>query len=133
MSAGRARSVLAGVSLVRRAGGAAFPAVMVLFAVSSVGVVVELLIGNAMLHEILRHGDSGGASTRIWVLLLVVVVVAGIVAFATAAATGMHRLLAERCIRYCAEAVLQVAARVPLREFDDPSSTTASTGPVAIR
>lgn len=133
MSAGRARSVLAGVSLVRRAGGAAFPAVMVLFAVSSVGVVVELLIGNAMLHEILRHGDSGGASTRIWVLLLVVVVVAGIVAFATAAATGMHRLLAERCIRYCAEAVVQVAARVPLREFDDPEFHDRIDRPVAIR
>ncbi len=119
-STGHRGSLLRAVTLVRSAGGGAFPAVIALFAISSLGLVVELLIGNALLHEIIRHGDRHGLSERAGWLLGAIVVLAGIVAFATAAGAGLHRLLAERTIRFCTEAVLVVAANVPLSEFDTP-------------
>ncbi|MBO0812010.1 MAG: ABC transporter ATP-binding protein [Microlunatus sp.] len=117
----RLRSMLGAVTLVQRAGGGTFLATLILFAVSNLGLVVELMIGNQLLHVLVGHGHDAPLTPSIWVLLISVVVISGIVAFAGAAGAGLHRLLTERTIRYCSAITLAVTARVPLREFESPA------------
>lgn len=114
------RSVFGAVALVQRASGRVFIAVLILFAVSSLGLVVELMIGNKMLNVLVGHGHDAPLTPQIWVMLIAVVVISGIVAFAGSAGAGLHRLLTERTVRYCMSIMLTLAARVPLREFESP-------------
>jgi ATP-binding cassette subfamily B protein len=119
-SPARLRTVVDAVRLVRRAGGGAFLATLVLFAASSLGLVVELMIGNQLLNVLVGHGHDAALTPQIWAMLIAVVVISGIVAFAGAAGAGLHRLLTERTMRHCASITLALAARVPLREFESP-------------
>ncbi|WP_349694037.1 ABC transporter ATP-binding protein [Actinopolymorpha sp. B11F2] len=98
-----------------------FLAVVGLFAVSGLGVAGLVLIGNVLLHELIADGAGSSVSSRIWWLVAAAIGVAGAVSFAGAAGAGMHRLLAERTIRYCDEVVLRLTGQVPLREFDSPT------------
>jgi len=108
------------VRLVSAAARGTFLGAVVLFAVSSLGMVTLLLIGNALLHELVARGAGGQVSPRLLALVVAALVVAGIVSFAGSAAAGLHRLLVERSIRYYNDIVLRVAASVRLREFDSP-------------
>ena len=116
----RIPSLLRAVALVSAASRGAFIAVVCLFALSGLGVAVLLLIGNALLHELLAHGADATVSARIWWLVVAALAVAAIVSFAGSAGAGMHRLLAEQTVRYCSEVVLRLTAHVPLRELDSP-------------
>ncbi|MGI8867999.1 MAG: ABC transporter ATP-binding protein [Mycobacteriales bacterium] len=109
----------ASIDLVMRAGGGAFFGVVALFALSSAGLVIELLIGNATLGQLIDHGSTHFTS-RTSVMLGSVVVIAGLVAFATAAASGLHKLVIERTVRFCSESRLKVASRISLLEFENP-------------
>lgn len=119
-SSGRLGSVLGAIALVRRAGGGAFVATLILFAVSSLGLVVELMIGNQLLSVLVGHGHDAALTRQIWAMLIGVVVISGIVAFAGSAGAGLHRLLTERTMRHCSSITLALAARVPLWEFESP-------------
>ncbi|MEQ4208587.1 ABC transporter ATP-binding protein [Actinopolymorpha sp. B9G3] len=114
-------SFMHAVALVWAAGRGAFLAVVGLFALSGLGVAVLLLIGNALLHEVIGHETAADLSPDVWWLVAAAIGIAGVVSFAGAAGAGMHRLLAERTIRHCSEVVLRLAGHVPLREFDSPA------------
>lgn len=118
MTGERISSLRNSVALVRQASGGAFVAVVALFGASGIGMVVLLLVGNALLHELIAYGDGSGVTARIWWLLVAAVCIAGVVSFANSAGSGMHRLLAERTMRYSNAVVLDVAAYSPLHEFD---------------
>jgi ATP-binding cassette subfamily B protein len=105
------------VGLVMSAGRTAFLGTVALFGTSGLGMVILLLVGNSLLHE-LQHG--GRASTHVWWLLVAAVLVAGVVSFAASAGAGMHRLLAEQTVRYCNDVMLGAASSADLREFEDP-------------
>jgi ATP-binding cassette subfamily B protein len=92
----------------------------VLFAITSLGMVTLLLLGNELLQELIAHGSASSMSPRLVLLVVAALAVAGVVSFAGSAAQGLHRLLVERSIRYYTDVVLQVAASVRLREFDSP-------------
>lgn len=117
----RWQSFARAVSLVWGASRGAFLGAVVLFAVSGLGMVGLLLIGNTLLHELIARGDSGTVSTRTWWLVSAALAVAGALSFSGAAAAGLHKLLIERTHRYTNEIVLRVTAHVPLREFDSPA------------
>jgi ATP-binding cassette subfamily B protein len=117
---GRARSVVGAVEVVYAAARGSFVAAVSLFAVSSLGMVALLFIGNRLLQELLSTGSAGSFTGRVWWLVAAALVIGGVVSFAGSAAAGMHRLLVERVIRYYGEITLRVSASVPLREFDSP-------------
>ncbi|GAB3422290.1 ABC transporter ATP-binding protein [Flindersiella endophytica] len=112
------RGAVAAVKLVAKASRGAFVGTIVLFAVSGIGLVVELLIARMLLTELLTHG--GTVTTALWQLLLAVVLVAALVTFSGAAATGIHRLLAERVVWFTSQGMLEAAIRSSLRDFDTP-------------
>lgn len=116
----RGRAIIGGIRLVSAAARGTFLAAVGLFAVSSLGMVALLLIGNGLLHELITHGSSGHVSGRLWLLVFIALIVVGVVSFASAAGAGIHRLLVERTFRYYNEVLLRVAASVRLREFDSP-------------
>lgn len=105
------------VGLVMSAGRKAFIGTVSLFGISSLGMVVLLLIGNSLLHELQRNGV---ATLHVWWLLVGAVVAAGVVSFANSAGMGLHRLLAEDTMRYCNDVMLRVANSAELREFESP-------------
>lgn len=113
-------SIIPAIRLVSAAGGRTFAAVVALFAISGLGVAALLLVGNALLHELIAHGEGTDAPARVWWLVIAAIAIAAAVSFAQAAGAGLHRLLAERTIRYCNEIVLRLTSHVPLREFDSP-------------
>ena len=123
VAANRARgaSLLRAISIVSAADRTSFLAVVCLFAVSGLGVAGLVLIGNVLLHELIAKGAGSSVSAQIWWLVAAAIGVAGAVSFAGAAGAGLHRMLAERTIRYCNEVVLRLASQVPLREFDSPT------------
>ncbi|WP_020578097.1 ABC transporter ATP-binding protein [Actinopolymorpha alba] len=111
---------LRAIPLVAEAGRGAFLGVIGLFAITGVGTAGLLVIGNALLQELIAQGDKAALTPRLGWLVAAAIGIAGIVSFASAAGAGMHRLLAERTVRHCSEIVLRLAAHVPLREFDSP-------------
>ncbi|HVX44320.1 MAG TPA: ABC transporter ATP-binding protein [Mycobacteriales bacterium] len=115
----RRESFARAVSLVWRSSRSAFVGTVVLFAISGVGMVALLLIGNTLLHE-LAHGDSADITARVWWLIGVAMAIAGILSFSGSAAAGLHKLLIERTHRYTNEVILRVTANARLREFDAP-------------
>lgn len=114
------RGAVAAIELVAEASRGAFIATIALFAVSGIGLVAALLLGRALLAELVDHNDAN-VSNAVLPLLIAVVLVAGLVSFASAAATGLHRLLAERVIWFVGQAVLEAATRASLRDFDTPA------------
>lgn len=114
----RLASVIASVDLVRRAGGGSFLATLALLGISSLGMIIALMVGNTLLHALVGPPDEAVLTPTIWTLLIMIVVLSGLVAFAGAAGAGLHRLLTERTIRYCSATTLAVAAKAPLREFE---------------
>jgi len=117
---GRARAVVGAVEVVVAAARGSFVAAVALFAISSLGMVALLFIGNRLLQELISGGSAGSFTGRVWGLVVAALVIGGVVSFAGSAAAGMHRLLVERVIRYYREITLRVAASVPLSEFDSP-------------
>ena len=135
----RARAGAAGVGVVFAAARGTFLAAVALFGIASLGMVVLLLIGNQLLHELIAHGSDGTWTWRLWILVGTALLVGAVVSFAGAAATGMHRLLVERVIRYYDQILLEVAAAVRLSEFDSPEfhdrlqrAKTNSMAPMAL-
>ena len=116
----RLHSSIGAVRVVLRAGRASFLIAVGLFSVSSLGMVVLLLIGNALLRELIAGDGAGLGAPRLWVLAASAILVGGVVSFAGAAATGVHRVLVERVIRHYRDVLLRVAASVTLSEFDSP-------------
>jgi ATP-binding cassette, subfamily B, bacterial len=123
VAANRARgaSLLRALSIVSTADRRSFLAVVCLFAASGLGVAGLVLIGNVLLHELIAGGAGSQVSAQVWWLVAAAIAVAGAVSFAGAAGAGLHRLLAERTIRYCHEVVLRLTSQVQLREFDSPA------------
>lgn len=117
---GRAGAVVGAVEVVYAAARGSFVASVALLAISSLGMVALLFIGNRLLQELISSGSAGSFTPQVWGLAVAALVVGGVVSFAGSAAAGMHRLLVERVIRYYGEITLRVAASVPLREFDSP-------------
>jgi len=98
-----------------------FLAAVALFAISSLGMVALLFIGNRLLQELISSDSAGSFTGRVGGLVVAALVIGGVVSFAGSAAAGMHRLLVERVFRYYSEITLRVSASVPLREFDSPA------------
>jgi ATP-binding cassette, subfamily B, bacterial len=117
---GRARAVVGSVEVVFAAARGSFVAAVSLFAISSLGMVALLFIGNRLLQELISSDSAGSFTGRVWGLVVAALLIGGVVSFAGSAAAGMHRLLVERVIRYYGEITLRVSASVPLREFDSP-------------
>lgn len=114
----RARTFGSALSLVWAAAPRSFVAVVALFAFSGLGMAALIMIGNALLQELV-HGQE--ISTRLIWLVLSALLISGVISFAGSAGAGGHRLLAEETIRYCQQIVLEVTARVRLSEFDNPA------------
>lgn len=112
------RGAVAAVKLVAEASQGAFIGTITLFALSGIGLVIELLLARMLLTELLTHG--GTVTTALWQLLVAVVLIAALVAFSGAAATGIHRLLAERVVWFTSQGMLEAAIRSSLRDFDTP-------------
>lgn len=114
----RARTFGSALALVWAAAPRAFMAVVVLFALSGLGMAALIMIGNALLQELVNGQEI---STRLVGLVSSALLVSAVISFAGSAGAGGHRLLAEETIRYCQQIVLEVTARVSLSEFDNPA------------
>src|SRR5262245_55609675 len=114
------RGAVSAIQLVAEASRGAFVGTLVLFAISGIGLVVELLLARQLLTELLEQGNGNTVSSTVYQLLVAVVLVAGVVAFSGAAATGLHRLLAERVVWFTSQGMLEAAIRSTLRDFDTP-------------
>ena len=117
---GRIPSFRRALSLVWSAGRGTFIAVVSLFVVQNLGWAALVLLGNALLHQLLAAGGASGVAGQIWWLVAVALAVAAAVSFAGATGAGLHRLLVERTVRHGNEIVFGTAAYVPLLEFDSP-------------
>ncbi|QDP95440.1 ATP-binding cassette domain-containing protein [Microlunatus elymi] len=116
---GEWRAMGRAVGLVARTGRGWFVATVVLMSVSGLGMAAALLLGQRAVKRV-TDSQAPQGDWLLWLLIGGVVVLAGVIAFSQLAATGFHRLLAERVMYAWNERVLQTAALTEIWEFERP-------------
>lgn len=85
------------------------------------GIAALFLIGRSALARILEAPSVSEGLRDAAPLLVFLLFLFALQSFVTASHSGVHRLLAERTIRYFFDRVLQVSGAVDLEAFEDPS------------
>lgn len=116
---GEGRAIGRAISLVVRTGGGWFIATVVMMSISGLGMAATVLLGQRAVTRV-THIHRPGADPVTWLLIGAVVLLAAVIAFSQLAATGIHRLLAERVMYAWNERVLQTAALSDIWQFEQP-------------
>ena len=114
------RATLQAIALVARTGRGWFVATVVMMSISGLGMAAVVVVGQTAITRVTR---SGGPRVDLVSGLLVgcVIALAAVIAFAQLAATGIHKLLAERVMYAWNDRVLQTAARTDMWQFELPA------------
>ncbi len=108
------------IVLVARAGGSSFYGALASMSATGLGFAVVLLAGKSLVGRLAQQrGISMHPST--WAVLVGVVALVSVVAFASMASGGFHRILTEKVVRWCGEQITLLSARSDLIEFDSPT------------
>lgn len=108
------------VRFVARAGGGWFVATIAMMSFGGVGTAAVVYLAQFATGRM----DADSVTTvdsQVWLLGSVVVILVALVAMAQLAATGVHRLLAERVMKAWSERVLHATAFSDVREFETPA------------
>lgn len=95
-------------------------ATAVLQVASGAGVAILLFVGRQAIAAVLSASDPAEGLVDAAPYFGVVLFVYAMLNFASSAHTGMHRLLAERTIRYFQDRILRAAGAVDLDKFESP-------------
>ena len=113
------RAVTRAIALVARSGRGWFVGTVVLMSLGGLGMAAVVLLGQLSITRLTRT-DPPSTDRTTWLLLAGVMLLSSAIAFAQLAATGIHKLLAERVMYAWNERVLRTAGLSSMWEFELP-------------